>query len=437
MRRFATSLALALLPILMFTLNAQDVETLYIIGNDPFGGWNPEVGMQMDHDGEYFSLTVEIPSGCYFSFTQKLGSWEEIEPYRMGALSDGFALTPELQGEIIQCSNWGENVNYAFVTQVKASYTITVDPVNCLMLFNCTPGDTDPKPEPDGNIYILGTVNGNSWAPNVGIKMDKVSENLFTANVTITGNSGNFNFTRALSVMPNDWGGIAPYRFGSVSGNVMLNDVLGVAQQLGAEGDSQNLFELLEGTYKLTLDLEARTLVADTISTSSAGIFMVGTLNDWDPLTGIPLESEDGNIFTYTTTLSGEVYFIFTNAQLAWSVINNGEHRFGPANGDTRITANEYITTQLTGDTGAYIFDAGEHESEFTFTFDLQNLKFRIEGSKVGDVNGDGAIDGNDLNMLINIILGKETANDAANVDGEGDVDGNDLNALINILLGK
>ncbi len=39
--------------------------------------------------------------------------------------------------------------------------------------------------------------------------------------------------------------------------------------------------------------------------------------------------------------------------------------------------------------------------------------------------------------MLINIILGKETANDAANVDGEGGVDGNDLNALINILLGK
>ena len=59
-----------------------------------------------------------------------------------------------------------------------------------------------------------------------------------------------------------------------------------------------------------------------------------------------------------------------------------------------------------------------------------------------GDVNGDGAVTGDDLNMLINILLNKITANDPSvkgnpNVNGEGGVDGNDLNALINILLGK
>ena len=57
----------------------------------------------------------------------------------------------------------------------------------------------------------------------------------------------------------------------------------------------------------------------------------------------------------------------------------------------------------------------------------------------IGDVNGDGKVDGTDLNVLINILLGKDT-NDydgRDNVNGEGDVDGNDLNALINILLGK
>ena len=57
-----------------------------------------------------------------------------------------------------------------------------------------------------------------------------------------------------------------------------------------------------------------------------------------------------------------------------------------------------------------------------------------------GDINGDKAVDGNDLNVLINIILGKDSAdnyNGRANVDATGTVDGNDLNALINILLGK
>lgn len=57
-----------------------------------------------------------------------------------------------------------------------------------------------------------------------------------------------------------------------------------------------------------------------------------------------------------------------------------------------------------------------------------------------GDVDGTGGIDGNDLNVLINILLGKDAA---SNYDGRADVnndtyvDGNDLNTLINILLGE
>ena len=59
-----------------------------------------------------------------------------------------------------------------------------------------------------------------------------------------------------------------------------------------------------------------------------------------------------------------------------------------------------------------------------------------------GDVDGSGTVDGADLNMLINIILGKLDATDATvkgepNVDGQGGIDGSDLNALINIILGK
>ena len=60
--------------------------------------------------------------------------------------------------------------------------------------------------------------------------------------------------------------------------------------------------------------------------------------------------------------------------------------------------------------------------------------------AQTGDVDGNGNVDGTDLNILINIILGKDQASKydgRANVDGTGGVDGNDLNALINILLGK
>ena len=140
-KRFIVSLMLMLAVIGM---NAQ--ESLYIIGNDPFGKWNPSVGMQMDYDGEFFSLTVEVPSSVYFSFTQQLASdanaWDEISSYRMAALSNNFAITEDLNGEVIQCSEWGKNVNNAFMTTMKATYTILVDPVNCQMMMTWTDDST-------------------------------------------------------------------------------------------------------------------------------------------------------------------------------------------------------------------------------------------------------------------------------------------------------
>ncbi len=52
------------------------------------------------------------------------------------------------------------------------------------------------------------------------------------------------------------------------------------------------------------------------------------------------------------------------------------------------------------------------------------------------DVNGDGNVDGNDLNCLINHVLGKQTWT-TGDVNNDGTIDGNDINAMINYLLGK
>lgn len=94
-------------------------------------------------------------------------------------------------------------------------------------------------------------------------------------------------------------------------------------------------------------------------------------------------------------------------------------------------------TVAITG--GEYNF-AAEH---LAFADDMSDivLNVLIGASELatGDINADGSVDGTDLNILINIILGKDN-NDydgRGNVDGVGGVDGNDLNALINILLGK
>lgn len=57
-----------------------------------------------------------------------------------------------------------------------------------------------------------------------------------------------------------------------------------------------------------------------------------------------------------------------------------------------------------------------------------------------GDVDGNGVVDISDINILIGIILGKESADKyetRADVDGNGIVEISDANAVINIILGK
>ncbi len=54
-----------------------------------------------------------------------------------------------------------------------------------------------------------------------------------------------------------------------------------------------------------------------------------------------------------------------------------------------------------------------------------------------GDVNGDKAVDIDDVNLLINMLLGKSEKNEAADVTDDGNVDIDDVNAIINIMLGK
>ncbi len=54
-----------------------------------------------------------------------------------------------------------------------------------------------------------------------------------------------------------------------------------------------------------------------------------------------------------------------------------------------------------------------------------------------GDINGDGIVDITDVNMVINMVLGKLDKTAVADVDSSGDVDITDVNQVINIMLGK
>lgn len=115
------------------------------------------------------------------------------------------------------------------------------------------------------SLYVLGEVNGNSWAPNVGVEMTTTDNNTFTATVTTAGeNSGYsyFSFTKKLAATSNDWSGIASSRLYPVSDGDfwVLASHMGQALSLTASGSSE-AFRIPAGTWTLTVDLSALTVV--------------------------------------------------------------------------------------------------------------------------------------------------------------------------------
>jgi hypothetical protein len=124
---------------------------------------------------------------------------------------------------------------------------------------------------PITNVYILGEVNNQTWAPNVGTKMDyNAEDNIYTATVTLDGRNDGYNyfsFTTELAENNDDggWAYIAPFRFGAVSdGDFLVTDEwLGKPLSLEANGDA---YKTPAGEYKLTVDLTSMKLIIEKLT---------------------------------------------------------------------------------------------------------------------------------------------------------------------------
>jgi hypothetical protein len=112
---------------------------------------------------------------------------------------------------------------------------------------------------------------------------------------------------------------------------------------------------------------------------------------------------------------------------------------------------NEPLTQTYTNDTivpaksGVYYF--GFHATSYLnygwwllHNFSINKVAYAPLSLR-GDVNADGVVDIADVNIVINIMLGKDSADNydwrAYITDGDTDVDIADVNAVINLMLGK
>ena len=304
------------------------------------------------------------------------------------------------------------------------------------------------------DIFVMGEVNGNQWATNVGVQMATEDNITYFTDVVVDGTNGGYNyfsFTHKLTDGDQDWEAIAPYRFGAVSNDFEItNEVLDQELDLGPDGTSA-AFKAPAGIYTLTINMQTRKItISGTIyePIQPSGVYVMGDVNDnggWFANVGTPLETTDDIVYTGDITTQGQnegySYFGFTRGLAEgpeeWNRIAG--LRMGPeADGDTELT-DELIgetielkagySTSFKAEAGTYHVVVDLNAMTVIFTKAEVNIK--------GDVNGDGRVNVTDVTTLVNMILDIVPKDEVrADVDGNGKINVSDVTALINIILG-
>ena len=187
-----------------------------------------------------------------------------------------------------------------------------------------------------------------------------------------------------------------------------------------------------------------------TFSPARAAIYMVGNtpFGNWNPGNGVEMANQGNGTYTFTTSISGTVWFVFADGQDSdWSVFNS-TYRYGPANGTEEVGVGNTYTTQKSNNNHSYKFTGSGND--YTFTFNLSNLTFSIAeyqeppmpdpfSLSVGDVNADGEVTIGDISALLDIVLGGFANYDTkkrADVNYDNEITIGDVSTLIDILLG-
>lgn len=302
-------------------LTLQASAAMYIVGSDPFGGWKTNAGVQMTASGSNYTATVEINGDVYFVFATQLCSsaddWTTFNNYRLGPTTNDYVVNTG--STYTAYTGQGSN---SFKFTGNGSYVFTFNGSNNQFTINENGG-----PATAGDLYVLGEVNGNGWAPNTGVKMDyNESSGLYSTTVTTTGlNEGYsyFSFTSRLGNDAEDWAGIASYRYGAES-----NDYPVVVDTQMPLQRGENAFMITAGTWKLTVSLTNGYLLVEQVGDGpgpqpTGDLYMLGEVNGntWAPNVGVEMsQNESTGLYTATVTFNGEhseedanvSYFSFT-----------------------------------------------------------------------------------------------------------------------------
>ena len=236
------------------------------------------------------------------------------------------------------------------------------------------------------DVYILGTVNGNTWAPNVGVQMTyDATSSSYTATVSAGANGASFNMATALGADSN-WDNFNGhnYRWGVQGGGDHNVTSAEYGTDLGAQMWDYNpgAWVVPEGeyniTWKFTSEYEATINIVKVEAPKD--VYILGTVNDqgWAANAGLLMDRDENTGLYSLDVFAKEGSMINFSTALGssaddWNTINDGNTRFSTnSGGNINVTGNESgITLEYSADPHALVFAA---DGLYTIGVNLANM---------------------------------------------------------------
>ena len=280
MKKIFTLLTMAMM--LAFSSQAA----CYIVGDAPFGGWNPGDGVEMslNSDGTY-SYTTAVNGTIYFVFATGLdSSWDTFNTtYRHG---------PSGSDAVVVIGEWmdaplGGDKAYK-LTGNGSEYVFTFNPY----INKCKVEGYVVPPTPIETYTVAGApaaIFGTEWDPtNVENDMTEQADGTFALtkyNCQLAGSELEFKVTGNHS-----WDNAWPD-----------NNVVVTVEEAG-------LYDVTFIINPESKDVTYNVVKSGDFDPRTGELYILGQVNGngWDPSVGFKMDTEDENIFTAQITTAGE-----------------------------------------------------------------------------------------------------------------------------------